>query len=244
MLIPTGILINSASIILGGILGALAGKKLSATFKENLTLVFGICAMGMGVNAIGAMKNMPAVILAIVLGTAIGLVLHLKKRFEQGAMLMQKPFTKFINLEKQGVSEADFMFGMITIIILFCCSSTGIYGALDLGMTGDSTILISKSILDFFTAAIFACNLGYIVSTIAIPQFLIFFVLFIVAKFIFPHTTPAMINDFKACGGFIMIATGIRMLKIKDLPVAEMIPAMVLVMPLSSIWVDYIMPLL
>ncbi len=38
-------------------------------------------------------------------------------------------------------------------------------------MTGEHTILIAKSILDFFTAAIFACNLGYVVSVIAIPQF-------------------------------------------------------------------------
>ena len=128
--------------------------------------------------------------------------------------------------------------------MLFCASGTGIYGSLDSGMTGDHTILISKSILDFFTAAIFACQLGYVVSAIAIPQFIIFLLLFIGAKFIFPLTTPDMIADFKACGGFVMIATGLRMMKLKEFPVADMIPAMALVMPLSWLWVNGILPLL
>ena len=94
-----------------------------------------------------------------------------------------------------------------------------------------------------FTAAIFACNLGLVVSLIAVPQFIIFVILFYGAVVIFPLTTPAMINDFKACGGFLIFATGFRMVKIKNFPIADMIPAMILVMPLSYIWTNYIMPL-
>jgi uncharacterized membrane protein YqgA involved in biofilm formation len=45
-----------------------------------------------------------------------------------------------------------------------------------------------------------------------------------------------MINDFKACGGFIMLATGFRMVKLLDFPIADMIPAMVLVMLFSALW--------
>ncbi len=52
-----------------------------------------------------------------------------------------------------------------------------------------------------------------------------------------------MINDFKACGGFLMLATGFRMVKLKNFPTADMIPAMVLIMPMSCFWVTYILPL-
>ena len=48
-------------------------------------------------------------------------------------------------------------------------------------------------------------------------------------------------DDFKACGGFIMLATGFRMIKVKMLPIADMVPAMI--MPISALWVNYIMPL-
>ena len=53
-----------------------------------------------------------------------------------------------------------------------------------------------------------------------------------------------MIADFKACGGILLLATGFRMIKVKEFPVAEMIPAMVLVMPISYFWMAYVAPLL
>lgn len=62
---PTGVIINSLSIVLGGIFGALLGHKLSHRLKTEITLIFGICAMAMGINAIGLMENMPAVIFSI-----------------------------------------------------------------------------------------------------------------------------------------------------------------------------------
>ena len=241
---PIGVIINALSVVMGGIAGTLAGKKLSAEFKANLTLIFGVCSMGMGISAIGLMKFMPAVIFAVVLGTGLGLALKLGKWINLGAVQMQKPIAALFKNQKSELSQEEFMSTLVTIIVLFCASGTGIYGSLDSGMTGDSTILISKSILDFFTAAIFACNLGYVVSVIAIPQFIIFLLLFLGAKQIFPLTTPDMISDFKACGGFLMLATGFRMTKLKEFPVADMIPAMVLVMPLSWFWVNCILPLL
>jgi uncharacterized membrane protein YqgA involved in biofilm formation len=77
-----------------------------------------------------------------------------------------------------------------------------------------------------------------------VPQFIIMMILFVLAGYIMPLTTPTMINDFKACGGFIMIASGFRILQLKMFPTADMIPAMILVMPLSFLWVSYILPLL
>ncbi|MHC5228935.1 DUF554 domain-containing protein [Enterococcus sp. LJL99] len=239
-----GIIINTCSILFGGVIGGLLGHRLSDRIKKEITLIFGVCSMGMGISAIGLMKNMPAVILSIVLGTIFGLLFHFGEKIEYGASMMQKLIDPFVKSKQSDLSNEEFSAQLVTIIVLFCASGTGIYGSLDAGMTGDSTILISKSILDFFTAAIFACNLGYVVSVIAIPQFLIFSLLFLLAKVIFPHTTPEVIADFKACGGFLMLATGFRMIKVKMFPTPDMIPAMILVMPFSFIWINWIIPLL
>lgn len=241
---PVGILINVFSVFLGGIVGGLVGERISEKFKQEINMVFGACSMAMGIYAIAPMKYMPAVIFSVVLGTGIGLALHLGEKINHGAMLMQRPIAKLIPNEKLTLSEEEFVNTLVTVIVLFCASGTGIYGSLDSGMTGDSSVLIAKSILDFFTAAIFACNLGFVVSVIALPQFVIFFALFLMAKFIFPLTTPAMILDFKACGGILMLATGFRMIKVKMFPTADMIPAMVLIMPISWAWVNWILPLM
>ncbi|MFL2101586.1 DUF554 domain-containing protein [Desemzia sp. FAM 23989] len=240
---PIGIIVNVLSVALGGIVGGLAGKYLSPHFKTQITLIFGVCSLSMGIFTLGIMENMPAVVFAVVIGTGLGLVLHLGTWINQSGVLMEKTITTLFKTPKHGMDPAEYISTLTTVIVLFCASGTGIYGSLDAGMTGDSTILFSKSILDFFTAAIFAANLGYVVSIIAIPQFVIFFVLFLLAKVIFPMTSPVMINDFKAAGGFLMIATGFRMMKVKEFPVADMIPAMLLVMPLSYIWTNWLVPM-
>ncbi len=240
---PTGIIINVLSVALGGIVGTVAGHKLSLDFKEKLNMVFGVCAMTMGISSIVLMVNMPAVIFSVVVGTAIGLAIHFGDLIAKACTQMEKLVSRLIPRKESNISDEEFRETLITIIVLFCASGTGIYGAIVSGMTGDQSILISKSILDFFTALIFACLLGAVVSFIAVPQLAIFMILFVLAGVIYPLTTPEMINDFKACGGVLLVATGFRMMKVKMFPTADMIPAMVLVMPISYLWMTYIMPL-
>lgn len=241
---PIGVIINTIAIFLGGIAGALLGDKLPEKYKEQLNLIFGLCSMGMGISSIVLMKYMPAVVFALIIGTIVGFVFKLGDKVYELCSKLQKVMIRIVPKKETNMSETEFLATLITVIVLFCSSGMGIYGSLSEGMTGDSSLLITKSILDFFTAAIFACNLGYIVSLIAVPQFVIFTALFLSASFIVPLTTPDMIADFKACGGFLMVAAGFRILKLKMFPVVDMIPAMILVMPFSWFWVNIILHLL
>lgn len=241
---PIGVIINTIAIFLGGIAGALLGDKLPEKYKEQLNLIFGLCSMGMGISSIVLMKYMPAVVFALIIGTIVGLVFKLGDKVYELCSKLQKVMIRIVPKKETNMSETEFLATLITVIVLFCSSGMGIYGSLSEGMTRDSSLLITKSILDFFTAAIFACNLGYIVSLIAVPQFVIFTTLFLSASFIVPLTTPDMIADFKACGGFLMVAAGFRILKLKMFPVVDMIPAMILVMPFSWFWVNIILHLL
>ncbi|MGX7100942.1 DUF554 domain-containing protein [Gemella sanguinis] len=241
---PIGVIINTVAIFLGGIAGALLGDKLPEKYKEQLNLIFGLCSMGMGISSIVLMKYMPAVVFALIIGTIVGLVFKLGDKVYELCSKLLKVMIRIVPKKETNMSETEFLATLITVIVLFCSSGMGIYGSLSEGMTGDSSLLITKSILDFFTAAIFACNLGYIVSLISVPQFVIFTTLFLSASFIVPLTTPDMIADFKACGGFLMVAAGFRILKLKMFPVVDMIPAMILVMPFSWFWINIILHLL
>ena len=232
---PTGVICNVLAVVLGGVLGTAGGRKLSEEFKQKLNLIFGVCAMGIGVSSIVLMQNMPAVILALILGTILGIVTRLGDRIEKGGRKLAGL------IPGQGQTDNALL---VTTIVLFCASGTGIYGTIVSGMSGDHSILIAKSILDLFTAMIFACSLGMVTSLVAIPQAVIFLLLFFCARLIFPLTTPAMINDFKACGGLIMLATGLRIAKIRDFPIADMIPAMILVWPLSWVWTNWVLQML
>lgn len=240
---PIGIIVNVTAVILGGLLGTGIGNRISDSFKENLNMVFGGCAMCMGISSIVQMQNMPAVVLSMILGTCIGLWIHLGERIGAGGLLMQRAIGRFVSAPK-GLTEAEFGAQLSTVIVLFCASGTGIYGSIVSGMSGDQSILMAKSALDLPTALIFACSLGAVVAFIAIPQLVIFLLLFFLAGVIYPMTTPAMIGDFKACGGLIVFLIGFRMARIKMFPTADMIPAMILVMPISWIWTNFVLPLL
>lgn len=241
---PIGVIADVLAVAIGGAVGAAAGKHLPEKFKQDLNLVFGACSIGIGISSIVLMVNMPAVIFSVVLGSSLGLLFLLGEKINKGALLLEKPISRLFHHAGHSSGEEEFQALLVTALVLFCCSGTGIYGCLDSGMTGDHSILISKSILDLFTALIFACSLGMVTTAIAVPQFILFLLLFLCAKMIFPLTTPDMIADFKACGGILMVATGLRIAKIKMFPIADMIPAMILVMPFSYLWTNYILPLL
>lgn len=239
---PIGIVANSLSIAIGGVIGACVGGKLSEDFKDKLNMIFGCCSMAIGISSIVLMQNMTAVVFSVIIGTVIGLAIHLGDRINACGRIVQRVLDRLIPHTNTGISPEEFEATLATVVVIFCASGMGIYGSIVSGMTGDHSILMAKSILDLFTALIFACILGGIVSVIAVPQFVIFWILFLCAKIIFPMTTDAMIADFKACGGFIMLATGFRIIKVKMFPTADMIPAMILVMPISWLWTSFILP--
>lgn len=223
-----------ASVVLGGLAGSVLGGKLSEDLKQKMNWIFGICALGMGISSVALMANMPAVVFSVIAGTLLGLQLKLGARIEQAT---GKVLSGFLKTTDQTQKEL-----MLTATVLFCASGTGIYGALDSGMTGNHSILIAKAVLDFFTAMIFACQLGKATALIGLPQCVVLMVLFAASRQILPLTTESMIQDFKACGGFLLLATGFRMMQLRAFPIADMIPAMVLVMPVSFIWSQWLLP--
>ena len=156
---PIGVIVNALSVLCGGFVGVIVGKYMKDEFKNTLTMIFGLCALSMGISSVILMKNMPAVILSVIVGTMVGITICLQKKIQQAATFAVKKMNTNTDMD-----------ALITIIVLFCASSTGIYGALVSGMSGDHSILISKSILDFFTAAIFASSMGKIVAYISVPQ--------------------------------------------------------------------------
>ena len=219
MVIPIGAITCALCIVVGGLIGSAAGEKISSKVKDTLNMIFALVALSMGIIPLPGLKNLPAVVLSVILGTLLGGLSKLAR----------------------GRCTEEFL----TIAVLFCVSGTGYYGALVEGVTGDHSILLAKAILDIFTSAILACKLGKSVSLLGIPQGVIHLVIFFIARWIYPLCTPSMIADFKAAGGYIMLATGLRMLKLReDLPTADMIPSLIIALPVSWLWSTYITPLL
>lgn len=232
----TGPYINAAAIISGALIGAMLGGKLPERLRTNLTLIFGLCSLCMGVVMVAKTATMPAMILSVLIGTIIGELILLEQGINKLAGLAKNLAERVFSSTPKGLSHDEFLAKFVAIVILFSFSGTGIFGAMNEGMTGDAGILIVKSFLDFFTAMIFATTLGYAVATIFIPQTLLQAILAYSAVVIIPFVTPEMRADFGAVGGVLMIAAGFRICNIQMFHVANMLPALFLAMPISHWW--------
>lgn len=232
---PIGVIVNGLAILIGGLIGAVFGGYFKKDFCDRITMIFAISSMAMGICSIVRVENLPPVVLATILGTMIGELIRIERGIVWLSGKLQQPIAKLLGQNEQ-LNKDTFMVNFISLVVLFCASGTGIFGALQSGLNGNHTILYSKSILDFFTAAIFAANLGYIVLMIAFMQATILLALFCSASLIMPLVTPTMLNDFTACGGMMMLAAGFRIAELREFPIASMIPSMALVMPLSYLW--------
>jgi len=144
---PIGVIINTIAIFLGGIAGALLGDKLPEKYKEQLNLIFGLCSMGMGISSIVLMKYMPVVVFALIIGNIVGFVFKLGDKVYELCSKLQKVMIRIVPKKETNMSETEFLATLITVIVLFCSSGMGIYGSLSEGMTGDSSLLITKSLL-------------------------------------------------------------------------------------------------
>ena len=232
---PIGIITNVAAVLLGGVIGCLIGNRVSEQWKTTLTGFFGLAALTMGIVLILRVKNLSPVILALIVGGIVGEALRLEQRING---LVVKVTHRLMS-----GAEADeaYLMQVATVIVLFCFSGTGWYGALYEGMTGDGSILITKAILDGVTACIFGALLGRIVPWLAAPQLGIMLALFFLSAPVSPYITPAMNADFSAMGGIITLAAGLRMTRIKtDIRVINLLPSLPLVFLFSALWTAFV----
>ena len=223
--------VNGAAVIVGGLLGSPVGKRIPERVKVALPLTFGLCSVGLGINLVIKVKFMPAVVLGAVVGEAFFLEKQIGRAAGTTRGLINRVFPPV-----QGLGHDEFTEKFVAILVLFCASGTGIFGAMHEGMTGDPSILYIKTVLDLFTAAIFATMLGFSVMTIGLPLIAVQVALATLAVYILHMITPDMMGDFSCAGGLIMVATGLRICNIKPFPVANMLPGLVLVMPFSALW--------
>jgi len=238
MYVPVGPYVNGAAVAIGGLAGAFIGTKLPERLRTAMPQTFGLASMGLGISMIIKLQHLPAVILALIVGAIIGEMFHLERKVgEIGSKakgLIEKVFPA-----REGLSQEEFIEKFVAVLVLFCASGTGIFGAMNEGMTGSPDILYVKSILDFFTSGIFATALGFAVAAVCLPQVAIQILLMFCATWIMPMTNAGMIADFSATGGLIMLATGFRIAGVKPFPVANMLPALFLAMPFSRLWTTF-----
>ena len=162
----TGPFINASAVLVGGVLGALLSQQLPERIRIAMTSIFGLASLGIGILLVIKCANLPVMVLSTLVGTLLGEICNMEKGINTLVSKLQQLMSA--KGKKKASAHESYIQSYVAIIVLFCASGTGVFGAMREGMTGDASILIAKAFLDFFTATIFACTLGIAVAAISV----------------------------------------------------------------------------
>lgn len=228
--VPIGVIIDVCAVAIAGFVGGLVGNRLNQRITYALNILMGFVAMAIGIIFTIKVKQLGPVVLALVIGVLIGTLLKLDNHVSS---LFGKVSRKIFKDETDEEKASKFN----TVLVLACFTGTGIFGAITEGLTGDSTILICKTIMDLTTMFIFATQIGKATSLACIPQAIIFLSLFFLAKLISPILdNENFIGNFYAVGGIIELIVAFNIIKVTKFKIIDALPALILIFPITYVW--------
>jgi uncharacterized protein len=129
-----------------------------------------------------------------------------------------------------------FVEGFVVTTLLVCVGPLAVLGPLESGLTGSIQLLSVKSVLDGFAALAFASALGLGVAFAAVPLLLYQGALTLAAAALGPYVTDPMVAAITSVGGFLVIGIGLRLLEVRAVRVANLLPALVLAPLVVALW--------
>ena len=230
----SGTLLNAATVLVGGLIGTALGTNLPERLRANVVRGLGMFTIVLGVQGAIQTQNVIILLFAILLGGLAGSALALDARLRALGDALQRRFAA----RGGRVSEA-----FVTTSLVFCVGPLTFLGAIQNGISGDARLLTIKSVLDGFAALAFAASLGWGVL-LSVITIVVYQGGLSAGAALFAHAlSEAMIREMSAAGGLLIMGVGLRLLEIKDVQVADFLPAIVVAPALVAVIVALGIPL-
>ena len=232
----TGTIVNALAVLAGsaaGLLLAFLAKRFSrllptssAILGERLQTIImqgiALCTLYIGISGSLKGQNTLIAIISIALGALIGELLDFDKWVHRLGDWFQCKLAKVAG-ENSSVSE-----GFVTASLLFCVGAMSIVGSLDSGLSGNHTTLYAKSLLDGISSIVFSASMGIGVALSVIVILLYQGGIAMLASVLAPLLSDAVIAEMSCVGSLLIIAISLNMLKITNIKVMNLIPAIFL----------------
>ena len=223
MIALSGTLLNALTVLVGGLIGTALGERLPDRLLERVILGVGLFTLAMGMKFALDTSQLLYLLGSIVMGGVIGALLGVDRRLTAFGDALQR------RLARPGrtstVSEA-----FVTAAIVFCVGPLTFLGSIRNGLSGDASLLAIKSVLDGFTAIALSATLGWgVLLTIAV--ILVYQGgLALGAAVLAGALSELQLREMNAVGGLLIMGVGLKLLSIRDVRVADFLPA-ILVAP-------------
>ena len=217
-----GTIVNTLTIVAGSAIGALARRGLGQRYQDVLFSAMGLAAVGIGINAIVTSMSQsiyPVLFIAsLAIGGVLGTALDINGRFNR--------FVASRSKDGEGLAQ-----GLSTAIMVFCIGALSILGPINSALYGDETYLLTNATLDFVTSMVLASSYGFGIACAALVLFCWQGSLWLLAGVVSPLLSGGLMTEITLVGGFMILASGLGILKVKEIPVMNLLPAL-LVPPL------------
>lgn len=217
-----GTLLNALTVLIGGTVGTFLGNRFPQRMQETVFASLGLFTLAIGMSSALMTKNPLIVLGSLLVGALIGEALNLEKRLERFGEWLQRLLVR----GDSHSTASRFVEGFVTASLVFCVGPLTIQGAIEDGLMGDFTKLAIKSMLDGFAAMAFATTLGpgVLASIIVILGFQ--GGISLLASLGTHVFTDPMITELTATGGVVLLSIGLRLLELKQIRAANLLPAL------------------
>lgn len=226
-----GTIINTAAIIIGGILGYFFGNLLKERHQNTLNMACGVCVLFIGLA--GALEGMLSidgtnivsghsmlVIACMALGALVGEIINLEDRFEQ--------FGEWLKIKTGNAKDQKFVEGFVTASLTVCIGAMAIVGSIQDGIYGDYSILATKAVLDLIIVMVMTCSFGKGCAFSALPVAVLQGGMTGLARLIEPVMTGEALANLSLIGSILIFCVGLNLVWGKKIRVANLLPALVI----------------
>lgn len=225
-----GTLVNTGAIIGGSLIGLMIHSRLSSKMTGIVFQGIGLLTITIGISMSLRIESMIIVVVSIVLGSITGQGIDIDKHLRRLSNYLE---SKSSGTKKGNAPTNQFTEGFITASMLFCVGSMAILGAIEDGMGKSPDLLLTKSVMDGISSIALASTFGICILFSSVPVLIYQGGLTLFAAFIMRYMSDDMTANMTGVGGILLIGLGISILKIKDVNVTNMLPALVVVVILS-----------
>ena len=222
-----GTIVNTLAVAAGGAIGLLLKKGIPQKITDAVMQGLALCVIFMGVSGALEGNKTLAMIVAMALGAVVGTLLDLDGRLNK--------LGDTIEAKMGPGGQGRIATGFVTASLLYCVGALAIVGSLQSGLTGDHSMLYTKSMLDFISSIVLCASLGVGVILSAVTLFLYQGVITLLAKALAPILTGAVIAEMTCVGSLLIIGMGLNMLGVTKIKIMNYVPAIFIVIGLCFI---------
>ena len=230
-----GTVVNVCAVLLGSGIGVLIGHRLPPRTRDVVTdalglvtlLIAGLSAAAvLDTDLVGAVgRGAPVLIVlgSVLIGGIVGSALRIEDRLERLGRQLQSRLSG-------GAADAErrrFVEGFVSASLVFCVGPLTVLGSISDGMGNGADQLYVKSALDGFASVAFAASLGWGVAASALVVLVVQGTLTLSGFLVGEILAAAPLAALTATGGLLLAGVALRLLRIRPVPVGDLLPALV-----------------